>query len=108
MTPSGVRSYSHKAKNDDGKFHPSSIASGLETVEKQGGSPPPAASSGKGSTNFPKNVVKGNGTESLKGTKVVKKRGERGKVPYSGSTNYPGNVRKHSGLKAPHSGKQPK
>lgn len=108
MTPSGVKSYGHKSSSDKGKFHPSTIASGLETVDKKGGSPPGPAKTGRGSNSPPRGVVRGDGTESLKGTKVQHKDGKRASLGGSGSSNIPGGVSKHDGFKTPHRGKQPK
>ena len=107
MTPTGIKSFGHKSKDDSGKFHPDDITSGLETVDKKGGSGPKEMKTGKGSNSPPKGVVRGDGTESLKGIKVVHKQGSIAKAPGSGSQHIPGEVRKNSGLKAPNSGKQP-
>jgi len=107
MTPTGIKHFGHKSKSDSGKFHPDDIGSGLETVTKQGGSGPKAMKAGKGSNSPPRGVVRGDGTESLKGIKVVHKQGDIAKAPSSGSQHIPGEVRKNSGLKAPNSGKQP-
>ena len=107
MTPTGVKSYGHKSMSDKGSKHPSSIASGLQTVDKQGGSPPGAMEAGSGSDKHKKSVKRGDGTENLKAD-GSKKRGSILKAPGSGSSHLPGEVRKHSGTKAPKSVKQPK
>ncbi len=104
--PSGVKRYGHKSMEDTGKFHPDDIASGLETVDKLGGSPPPAQSAGSGSNSPPRGVVRGDGTENMEAG-GSKKRGSIPSAPGSGSNHIPGDVRKHSGLKAPRSGRQP-
>ena len=101
------KKYGHKAQSTKGKFHPDDIMSGLETVDKQGGSHPPAAEAGGGSDGHIKSVKRGDGTENME-ARGSKKRGQGITVPYSGSKNYPKELRQHSGLKAPKSGKSPK
>ena len=108
MTPSGVKKFGHKAQSTKGSNHPSDILPGLEAVDKQGGSHPPAAPAPGGSDKHIKSVKRGDGTETLQGTKVVHKQGSIPKAPGSPPKNYPKEIRQHSGLKAPKSGKQPK
>ena len=107
MTPSGVSKYSHKSLGAKGKAHPSSIKSGLAGVDKQGGGPSPNPSSTGSGDGHIKGVVRGDGTETLQGTKVSKKHGSGTPGPGSGSKNYPKDLRQHAGTKAPKSVKQP-
>lgn len=101
------KKYWHKAQSTKGKFHPDEIGSGLETVEKQGGSQGSDMEMGRGSDGHKSSVKRGDGTENME-AKPSKERGKGITVPYSGSKSYPGETRQHSGLKAPHSGKQPR
>jgi len=107
MSQTGIKRFGHKSSSDKGRFHPSDIGSGLETVDKMGGSEPRAATSGRGSNSPPRGVVRGDGTESLKGTKVQHKNGKKMSAPGSGSSHIPGDVSKHDGFKTPRHGKQP-
>lgn len=106
--PAGVRTFGHKSMDDGGKFHPDTIKSGQETVDKQGGSASPAvpgyASRARAVT--PKGVVRGDGTETLKGITVKKVRGNLDKSPLQtkkSTSSIPGGVKQHDGKKAPRS-----
>ena len=104
--PGGVRSFSHKAMSDKGSKHPEDVGSGLAGVERTAG-----GKSGGGDKDFaarakasqPSGVVRGDGTETLKGTKVVHKQSKVTQPPRSGSKRYPGEVKQHDGKKAPRS-----
>lgn len=71
--PKGVHTFGHAHSSDKGSKHPSDIGPGLETTESEGGKDASLPSYTKGSASFRKGVVRGDGTERRRGTKVVKK-----------------------------------
>ena len=102
-TPSGVHTFGHKHKSDKGSKHPSSIGPGLEKTSGEGGSSPEIPSYTKGSDGHLKSVVRGDGTETRRGTKVVHKQKTGGSIPSGDKESIPSGVKQHSGLKAPKS-----
>lgn len=102
--PSGVRTFGHKTMSDKGSKHPDTIGSGLQGVDKQGGGSTDVKGYAAGARSTqPKGVIRGDGTETLRGTEVKHKQGSGTKTVYSGSKHYPSEVRQHDGRKAPRS-----
>jgi hypothetical protein len=86
-TPSGVHSYGHKSKPDDGSKHPDTIGPGLEAVSGEGGSSPKVPAYTKGSDGHNKSVKRGDGTETRRGIKVVHKQSKVSQPKASKDTN---------------------
>jgi hypothetical protein len=65
--------YGHKSVNDKGSKHPDDIGPGLQSVDKQGKTTPDVKKGyTKGGSKFRSGVVRGDGTETRRGTKVKK------------------------------------
>jgi len=101
--PSGVRTFGHKSVDDKGSKHPSKISSGLQGVDKQGGGSPDVEKGFKASASSsqPRGVVRGDGTEKLRGTETQHKQAKVKQPPTSGKKRFPGGVKQHDGRKAP-------
>ena len=99
--PSSVGYFGHTEKNDKGSKHPD-VGRGPNMVETYNKSKPTVAPAGGSGTHLPSGVVRGDGTERLKGTTVRSVRSAP-KGPATGGTAHatPPGVTKHSGLSAP-------
>ena len=97
----GVHKYSHKEAGSKGKYHPSTLGSGPNMVQKEGGSPPAAQGAASGTASHtPSGVVRGDGTEPRGSAPMTK----QAKIKPTGSGSgqaQPSGVRKFSGLSAP-------
>jgi hypothetical protein len=104
-TPGGVHTFGHSTKDDSGSKHPSGVGGNPNVVDKQGGSSPdvekgftPTASASQ-----PKGVIRGDGTEKLRGIEVKHLQSKVKQPPTSGDTNFPSGVSEYGGKTAPRS-----
>jgi hypothetical protein len=100
--PSGVDSYGHKKSENKGKAHPKKVGGHVSMVEGNASFPKEYTDFKVGpKQSTPKNARGGDGTATLRGTKVVHKQKREQGPGGSMRSVLPSDVRKHKGTSAP-------